>query len=74
MFKSKLFALAQEDKDINTLWYAEGKKVRDQHPKMETNGLTPFIVDAVRAKAMHDKPPYDKARDPTTTEATETVS
>ena len=74
MFRTKLFALAKEDEDIKTLWYAEGKKVRDQHPTMETKELLPLIVDAVWAKAMRDKPLYDKARDPTTTEAVETIS
>lgn len=47
MFRTKLFSLAKEDKDISNLWYAHGKQVREAHPKMETKELLPLIVKAV---------------------------
>lgn len=47
VFKAKLFALAKEDSEVHDLWYAKGRKIKEESPDLNQREWFQRIVKAV---------------------------
>lgn len=62
VFKAKLFALAKEDSEVHDLWYAKGRKIKEENPDLNQREWFQRIVKAVFDEVRVNKKLYQKVR------------
>lgn len=60
LFKTKLFALAKEDSEVHDLWYAKGRKIKEENPELNQREWFQRIVKAVYDEVKVNKKLYHK--------------